>query len=60
MATANTTFVPLNTAERIYSLDVLRGCVLLGILLINIAGFGLWGAYEDPTVARGVKGAWTR
>lgn len=56
MAIATATFVPLNTAERIHSLDVLRGCVLLGILLMNIAGFGLWSAYDDPTVAGGADG----
>lgn len=56
MATPISSFVPLSSAERIHSLDVLRGFVLLGILLMNITGFGLWGAYEDPTVAGGAEG----
>ena len=32
---------PVGSKERIRSLDVLRGVALLGILLMNIAGFGL-------------------
>jgi uncharacterized protein len=56
MATTSTGLSPLPSGERIHSLDVLRGCVLLGILLMNITGFGLWGAYEDPTVAGGAEG----
>ena len=31
--------------ERIESLDVLRGFALLGILLLNIQGFGLASAF---------------
>src|SRR4051812_47084777 len=54
----NTTaaFSPIEVKDRIYSLDVLRGCVLLGILLMNITGFGLYDAYRDPTVAGGSTG----
>src|SRR5918993_4650176 len=47
---------PVEKNERILSLDILRGFVLCGILLMNITGFGLWGAYEDPTVAGGADG----
>ena len=42
------------TAEqaRIQSLDVLRGFALLGILLLNIVGFGLLStAYSNPGTA---------
>lgn len=42
--------------ERIQSLDVMRGFVLFGILLMNINGFGLAKAYSDPTVAGGSTG----
>ena len=31
---------PINESQRIESLDVLRGFALLGILLLNIIGFG--------------------
>lgn len=42
--------------ERIQSLDVMRGFVLFGILLMNINGFGLARAYSDPTVSGGFDG----
>lgn len=42
--------------ERIQSLDVMRGFVLFGILLMNINGFGLAKAYSDPTVSGGYTG----
>lgn len=44
---------PLQKAERIQSLDIMRGIVLCGILLMNINGFGLAHAYSDPTVSGG-------
>ncbi len=48
---------PVTGAERIKSLDVLRGVALLGILLMNITGFGLdFWAYVDPTVQGGSTG----
>ncbi|HZS05509.1 MAG TPA: DUF418 domain-containing protein [Blastocatellia bacterium] len=48
---------PVESGERISSVDVLRGVALLGILLMNIVDFGLPGvAYSDPTVAGGDKG----
>lgn len=41
-------------AERIESLDVLRGVALLGILLLNIVGFGLpEAAYFNPEIGAG-------
>jgi uncharacterized protein len=48
---------PVTGAERIKSLDILRGVALLGILLMNITGFGLvFMAYEDPTIQGGSEG----
>ncbi len=47
---------PVRAEERITSLDIVRGFALLGILLMNIVGFGLHGAYDDPTVAGGATG----
>lgn len=48
---------PLGQAGRIDTLDSLRGFALLGILLMNIVGFGLPHAYSDPTVSGGATGA---
>jgi uncharacterized protein len=42
---------------RIDSLDSLRGLAVLGILLMNIIGFGLPMAYEDPSVYGGSTSA---
>lgn len=52
---------PVRAEERISSLDVIRGFALLGILLMNIVGFGLANAYDDPTNAGGATGVnlWT-
>lgn len=36
-----TEFEPVSTRERLRTLDVLRGCALLGILLMNIPYFGM-------------------
>jgi len=47
---------PTATADRIHSLDIIRGISLLGILLMNITGFGLYHAYMDPTVNGGATG----
>jgi uncharacterized protein len=48
---------PRGRAERISALDTLRGFALLGILLMNIVGFGLYhGSYDDPTVHGGATG----
>lgn len=51
-----TSLTPQLPTERIHSLDVMRGIVLFGILLMNIVMFGLYGAYNDPTVAGGSTG----
>src|SRR5262245_62318337 len=51
------TLTPISSVERIHSLDVVRGVAVLGILLMNIVGFGLHtAAYADPTVAGGSTG----
>lgn len=47
---------PIKHAERITALDILRGVVLCGILLMNIIDFGLAGAYFNPGVAGGNTG----
>lgn len=49
-------FNPIEKKSRIFSLDVLRGIALLGILLMNINGFGLALAYNDPTILGGDTG----
>ena len=42
--------LPVESSERIESLDVLRGVALLGILLMNIRSFAMPGAaYMNPT-----------
>ena len=46
----------IKSTERITALDVMRGIVLLGILLMNINGFGLVNAYSNPTVSGGATG----
>lgn len=47
---------PTSIKERIHSMDIIRGIALLGISLMNIAGFGLYAAYSDPTVSGGATG----
>jgi uncharacterized protein len=50
-------FAPVTQAERINSLDALRGLALLGILPANVLIFGLLlAASNDPTVAGGATG----
>ncbi len=45
---------PTPEAQRIETLDVLRGFALLGILLLNIVGFGMHSAtYSNPALALG-------
>jgi uncharacterized protein len=48
---------PTASTERIAILDTTRGIAVLGILLMNITGFGLPYAYEDPTNWGGSEGA---
>lgn len=50
---------PTTAAERIFALDVIRGFAVLGILLMNILGFGLSGpAYEYPIDIAGGNTGW--
>ena len=56
MTTIKKSFTPLKSSDRIQSLDIMRGVVLLGILIMNINGMGLAGAYGDPTVSGGATG----
>lgn len=51
-----TSLTPLQPTDRIHSLDIMRGIVLFGILLMNIHMMGLANAYSDPTVSGGSKG----
>jgi uncharacterized protein len=48
---------PVRRSERLGMLDFTRGIAVLGILLMNIVGFGLPEAYEDPTNWGGDRGA---
>lgn len=57
MSTVDTpVLAPTGDAQRIDSLDVMRGVALLGILLMNITGFGLPHAYSDPSIYGGATG----
>jgi uncharacterized protein len=48
---------PVKAAERVASVDVLRGVALLGILAMNIVFFGLpAAAYDNPTRGGGETG----
>ncbi len=43
---------PVRTVDRVQTIDMIRGVALLGILLMNIPGFGIhWSAY--PKIAEG-------
>jgi uncharacterized protein len=50
------TLVPTDRDERIGMLDATRGIAVLGILIMNITGFGLPRAYDDPTNWGGSEG----
>ncbi|MEJ7831204.1 MAG: DUF418 domain-containing protein, partial [Segetibacter sp.] len=56
MKNVENSFAPIMQSDRIQSLDVMRGIVLFGILLMNINGMGLAHAYSDPTVSGGATG----
>ncbi|MFG0329606.1 MAG: DUF418 domain-containing protein [Phycisphaerales bacterium] len=49
---------PVRQAERIQSLDVMRGVALLGILVMNISAFSMVAAaYENPALMFDLSGA---
>lgn len=52
----STTLAPTERDERIGMLDATRGIAVLGILLMNITGFGLPQSYDDPTNWGGAEG----
>ena len=56
MTNLENSFAPVKLTDRIQSLDIMRGIVLFGILLMNINGMGLAHSYEDPTVSGGATG----
>jgi uncharacterized protein len=56
METSNGSITAVKLTDRIQSLDIMRGFVLFGILLMNINGMGLARAYGDPTVSGGATG----
>jgi uncharacterized protein len=56
MTNLENSFAPIKLSDRIQALDVMRGIVLFGILLMNINGMGLARAYDDPTVSGGSTG----
>lgn len=56
MNTSSSDFKPIVASDRINSLDIIRGFAVLGILLMNITGFGLPWAYADPTISGGSEG----
>ena len=56
MTNLSNSLEPMKLTDRIQSLDIMRGIVLFGILLMNINGMGLARAYGDPTVSGGSTG----
>ena len=56
MTNGENSFASLKPSDRIPSLDIMRGIVVLGILIMNINDMGLWGAYVNPTVSGGAAG----
>lgn len=52
----STSLAPTERAERIGMLDTTRGIAVLGILIMNITGFGLPRSYDDPTIWGGSEG----
>src|SRR6187455_596558 len=50
------TLTPTDKANRINAIDTIRGVSVCGILLMNIAGFGLYMSYDDITINGGSTG----
>lgn len=56
-ASAGVAAAPVAKANRIDSLDILRGIAVFGILLMNISAFGMiWQAYGNPNASGGATG----
>ncbi|WP_373493891.1 DUF418 domain-containing protein [Aquiflexum sp.] len=51
-----TSLTPIQATDRIASLDIMRGIVLCGILIMNINGFGLAFGYNNPSILGGDTG----
>lgn len=56
METTQPTLIPSKALDRIQSIDVMRGIVLFGILIMNINGMALANAYDDPSISGGATG----
>ena len=56
MDTKNAALAPIKLSDRILSLDIMRGIVVFGILIMNINDMGLARAYENPSVSGGAEG----
>jgi uncharacterized protein len=52
----STSLAPTERDERIGMLDTTRGIAVLGILIMNVTGFGLPMSYDDPTNWGGGEG----
>ena len=53
----NKILAPTSQQDRIHSLDLLRGCALLGILVVNIQGVAMISAaYQNPTAYGSLEG----
>jgi uncharacterized protein len=52
----STGLAPTEREDRIGMLDATRGIAVLGILIMNVTGFGLPRAYDDPTNWGGDQG----
>ena len=62
VAAADAPLAPISAAERMSSVDIVRGVAVLGILLMNIIGFAFhFAVYADPTIDGGATGInfWT-
>lgn len=57
MSYINQAVTPISPFERVTSLDVLRGCAVLGILIMNIQSYAMIGAaYINPTAYGDLSG----
>ena len=56
LCSVSSILAPTERDERIGMLDATRGIAVLGILLMNITGFGLPQSYDDPTNWGGHEG----